>query len=556
MGREKRKESYGRRRALTATLSFTRFPLSVSTIAAIAAMALPASAPAASPTETSAACPSATEPGNFARQSQLRKWNKAMHEFGPRPTGSRNHHRFVDWLERRLDAVPEVTTSSRTRRFKRQTERSASLRVDIGGRQRELAVASPLPYSKRTGTHGVSAPLVYLPNDTEISSANAAGSIVVRDYPAGELPNAAFDFVSWFSYDPAGTFDPNGTYKRDWLSSQPETDMIDASNAGAAGVLFVHELPRKQIRGYYRPYHGIHYPVSGLHLGIDEGDRIKQAIASGNAGSARVTLRARVKQRASTRMLFGRLPGPGERRVVVQTHSDGVNALWDNGHVPMLAIARYFSNLPRECRPGPMEFVFGPAHLYLRQTESAASTDSYAEQLDGAYDRGEVALVLSLEHLGGREWEAVQRGGGRPGLRLRKTGLSEVTSTFVTESDFLVDTLADIIRRRDVERSLLLKGTTLPDDSHVPPWCSFGGEGTAYMQHLLPTVAFVASPWPLFSSSYGMELIDVNVLREQSLMFNDFLLRLRGASQDAIAGTYTQYRAERAAGKPTCSEVG
>jgi hypothetical protein len=32
----------------------------------------------------------------------------------------------------------------------------------------------------------------------------------------------------------------------------------------------------------------------------------------------------------------------------------------------------------------------------------------------------------------------------------------------------------------------------------------------------------------------------------------DFLLRMRGASQDAITGEHTRYRAERAAGNPTC----
>jgi hypothetical protein len=36
-------------------------------------------------------------------------------------------------------------------------------------------------------------------------------------------------------------------------------------------------------------------------------------------------------------------------------------------------------------------------------------------------------------------------------------------------------------------------------------------------------------------------------------MFSDFLLRLRGVPQDAIAGAYTKYRQERAQGKPTCA---
>ena len=148
VGREQQNESYGRYRAIDPgpARSLPGWRLAVAAVAAFVVLALPASAPAATP-ETPGACPSATDPGDFAPQAQLRKWNEAMHEFGPRPTGSRNHHRFVDWLERRLDAVPGVTTNSRTRRFKRQTERSASLRVEIGGRQRELPVASPLPYS-------------------------------------------------------------------------------------------------------------------------------------------------------------------------------------------------------------------------------------------------------------------------------------------------------------------------------------------------------------------------------------------------------------------------
>jgi len=45
-------------------------------------------------------------------------------------------------------------------------------------------------------------------------------------------------------------------------------------------------------------------------------------------------------------------------------------------------------------------------------------------------------------------------------------------------------------------------------------------------------------------------------LRRQSLMFNDFLLRLRGASQEAVAGKYAEYRAQREAGKPTCYDAG
>jgi hypothetical protein len=510
--------------------------------------ALASAGPGAAAGGTAGSCPTTTNARDFASIGQLRKWIKVV-DGDLRDTGGRNHTRFVNWLERRLDSVPGVRVSSVPFRFDRQEERSFSLRVRLGGRERELAAAGAVPYSKPTGRRGVSAPLVYLPTETEISAANTAGRIVVRDLVAGSLPNAAFNFVTWSIFDPGGTFRPEGIYKRDWLSPQATNDMKAADAAGAAGLLFVHEFPRGQIRGHYRPYDGTHWKVPALHLGVDEGERIKRAISAGTAAGARIAVRAELEPRAGVRMLIGRLAGRGKRRVVVTTHTDGTNALEENGHSPILAIARYFAKLPRRCRPGPMEFAFTTAHFYQR----LGVLDRYAERLDRAYDRGEVALALVLEHLGAREWEAVPRGGGLPGLTLRRTALSEPSTTFVTESPFLVDTLSKLTVERDVRRSLFLKGTSLPDNSHVPPYCSFGGEGNGYLRHLIPTVAFITSPWPLFAPGYSMsELMDFDLLRRQSLMFSDFLLRLRGASQEAIAGEYTRYRAERAAGKPTC----
>jgi hypothetical protein len=517
-------------------------------IAIAACVLLPATA-------AGAPCPRIADPGAIAGGGALERWNRALDGFGVRDTGSRNHVRYVDWLERRFDAIPGVRVGSLRYRFNRWLPRSASLRVTLAGRQRRLQPAGPVPYSRPAPAGGPAAQLVYLPSETDITAANAAGKLVVRDLIGGQLQNSLFEVVSWSIFDPGKTLDPDGIYKRDWLNAQPAEDMAAAGAAGAAGVLFVHEFPRAQIRGHYRPYEGIHWKVPALHLGVDEGEEVKRAIAAGSAGTGRIALAAQTTHGASTRTLIARLDGPGRRRIVVETHSDGVNALWDNGSVPMLAIARYFAELPRRCRPGPMEFVLTTAHLYQRLDgrSHGAGDELYARKLDRAYDRGTVGLVLALEHLGAYEWEAVPRGGGRPGLTLRRLDRSEPSTTFVTESPFLVKTLERAVRRRKVARSLLLKGTSLPDDSHVPPYCSFGGEGTPYMRHLIPTVGFIAAPWTLFSAAYGMEQIDIGLMRRQTLQFTDFLLALRGAPQAKIAGEYARYRRERERGKATCA---
>ncbi len=523
-------------------------------IAALALCSIAGLAAVAPGSASAAACPTTTG-ARFAGLPQLKAWNEKLAKFGARPTGSPNQKRYIDWLDGQLRDVPGVKVTSLRYRFNRWLSKSTSLHATLSGRNTNLAVAGPVPYSRVTGRHGVTAPLIHLPADTPITAANSAGKIVVRDLVAPSITYSLFDLVSWFKYDPAGSIDPNADYKREWLNNQPSDDMKAADAAGAAGVIFVHELPRREIQGQYRPYDGIHWLTPGVHLGIDQGTSLEQAIDGGTAGLGHIVVRAQQTKNARTRSIIGHLPGPGKRRIVVETHSDGMNAVWDNGNVPILAIAHYFAKLPKRCRPGPMEFLFTTAHLYQRldPPEHGAGDAQYAKILDRDYDRGTVGLVLTLEHLGARDYEAVPRGNGLPGLTLVRTNTTELSTTFVSESDFLVNALEQLIQARDVRRSLLMKGTALADNSHVPPYCSFGGEATPYEQHLIPSVGFITSPWILFDPGYGLKSIDFRLLRQQTLIFSDFLLRLRGASQDAIAGAYTQYRQERAQGKPTCA---
>jgi hypothetical protein len=517
----------------------------------LAALVLAIAAPGSA---SAAACATATG-AKFAGLPQMRAWNAKLAGFGARPTGSPNHKRYINWLDAQLGRVPGVKVTSIRYRFNRWLSKSTALHATLGGRNTNLPAVGPVPYGRVTGRHGVTAPLVHLPSGTAITAANSAGRIVVRDLVTSSITYGTFGFVSWFSYDPNHSIDPSAQYKREFLNNQPSDDMQAADAAGAAGVIFVHELPRGQIKGQYRPYDGIHWRTPGVQLGIDQGTRLEQAIDGGTAGPGHIAVRAQQRKNAVTRSIIGHLPGPGKRRIVVETHSDGMNAVWDNGNVPILAIAHYFAKLPKPCRPGPMEFLFTTAHLYQRldPSQHGAGDAAYARVLDRDYDRGTVGMVLTLEHLGARDYEAVPRPNGLPGLMLVRTGTTELSTTFVSESDFLVSTLSQLIQARDVRRSMLLKGTALPDDSHVPPYCSFGGEATPYEQHLIPSVGFITSPWILFDPGYGLKAIDFPLLRRQTLLFSDFLLRLRGVPQDAIAGAYTQYRQERAQGKPTCA---
>ena len=102
----------------------------------------------------------------------------------------------------------------------------------------------------------------------------------------------------------------------------------------------------------------------------------------------------------------------------------------------ILALARALAHLPQACRPRTIEFAFPTAHFYQR----VASPDLrhggagvLARGLDRGYDRGRVAAVVVLEHLGAPEERAVPRP-GHPGRVLRPTGRPELTQVFATPS--------------------------------------------------------------------------------------------------------------------------
>src|SRR4051794_6938700 len=252
-----------------------------------------------------------------------------MAGFGRRPTGSANQNRFIAWLERRLRGIDGVEVGDIPYAVDRWAERGASLRA--GGAR--VPISGAVPYAKAATASG---PLLYVPAGTALSAQDVKGKVIVRDAVPGSVPYAAFRAVEWFEWDPDGTLaaDAGGTYERDFAGyNQRVTDLEDAAKAGAAGLVFVHGFPRAQVRGQYAPYEGLHWKVPAVYVGVDEGERLKQG------GVAQLAVAAH-DERAPIRTLVATLPGISDERMVVESHTDGMNAIWDNGTIAILALAR------------------------------------------------------------------------------------------------------------------------------------------------------------------------------------------------------------------------
>ena len=491
----------------------------------------------------------------FASADQLWADNTFLADLGVRPTASPSHQKFLDWISQRLDGIPHL--QRRTMNFQinnRWLEKSALLDAGpIAGTLKVIRVSGAVPYAHVTPAEGVTGPMVYVPTGVTISSVDVKGKIVLRDAALASVPNAVFSALQWWTYDPDLTLTKSigDNYERDFLAYQQRiTDIDDAGMGGAAGLVLMHDFPYAQVRGHYAPYEGLNWPVPAVYVGADEAAQLKTLAA---AGVARIHLDAD-ETPAATQTLIATLPGSSPERLVVESHTDGTNAHEDNGPVVMVSMLKYFASLPQSCLPKTLEFVFATAHFhqYIYPLVRNGGAEQYARELDHDYDDGSVAMTLVLEHLGTRGYAAVPRRDGGPGRVL--TGLPETKSIFMNDSPVLVAEMAQIIALHDDRGFIALRGADLPG-AHIPLHFSFGGEGTPYNLHLIPTVAYITAPWALYNPAFGMESIDKDQLYHQTLEFADAVLTLSGISRYLLAGPILAERQARdaacAAGQPS-----
>src|SRR3954470_2420998 len=528
----------------------------VASLAALLALAAPAHPAAAQGLPIpGSSCPVAPDAIKLPDAAALRQMN-SITAHGARPTGSLAQERYITWIRDQLKGVDGIELSDLDYTISRFTPSSTKLKLRTGKRVTHIAVAGPVPYAKPTGKRGVADAVVAVPHDQPIPAANSAGKIVLRHAPAGSVPN--YDFllpvVSWSTYDPENTIDPTKNFYGDFINYNARVaDLRDAGKAGAKAILFYKGLPNRQLKGHYEPYEGTRWPVPAAFIGSDQGKRILDAIGRKAGINARLTLRARFK-RIHTPTVIATIKGQSPERIVIDSHTDGTNAVEDNGPVAMVPMARYLAGLPAECRPRTLQFVFVTGHFYQRLVDKDTrhgGSGQIAAMLDRDYDKGTVSSVVVLEHLGALSYDAVPRSDGGPGDVLKKNGLREVQFLAITNSQPLVRTAEDVVRKYDMQRTILLQGADAPGAT-VPSHCSFGGEGTPYNIHVLPTVAAIAAPQSLYDPPFGLDSIDFDVMHSEMLGYTELLNRMGTMSQQDIAGAVTLDRQRRAAGGEAC----
>ena len=104
-----------------------------------------------------------------------------------------------------------------------------------------------------------------------------------------------------------------------------------------------------------------------------------------------------------------------------------------------------------------------------------------------------------------------------------------------------------------MDRTFVLPGSDPPVPERVPPQRSFGGIGTHFHSHLVPTMAMISGRWTLWAPAFGSQAVDHERMRRQVPAAGDAITALAPVRREEIADPHLDQRRARSAGAPICS---
>ena len=490
------------------------------------------------------------------------QWEEQLVGFGTRYTGSSGHSDYVDWLAGQLSAVPGFRMRTDRLTFSRWLAGDFTLTVSVPpsvGRSGPVPLAYYYPYSGQTPPGGVTGRLVDLglyplaSGYTEAFWEPARGGIaLVRAAPpefsldvaqtatGGYVPGqisamAAIDYAAYAAAlaNPIfqGIFEP--------------VPLLDAKNAGVLGVVVAWTgLPDDEVINQYNPFTTSYPAASGLPspgdpgcpavwVGDSTGTELAGLAASGQA-SATLVLTADITVGAATETVWGWLEGSGNtgENIIINTHTDGPNAIEENGGLGLLALARHLAALPSRNRD--MYFALVTGHFQLPQFSRTILNLAHPEVGQGAVSTWMLehphiyqaaVLGVTAEHLGATLWTDDPETG-----QYVPAGGSDWGATYTMQRDILSLVNAEKDAYLSAVRAVNASGWPDYPVATVRPGLlpAYFGEGSSLYAAGLGTVSLCPSPTYLLQAGDAQQpqLLDLDKL-DQRLMYGQILALAR-----------------------------
>ena len=451
--------------------------------------------------------------------SQKDVWDQQvwMARLGPKYTGNKAHSTFVEFLATAFKAAGcEVARDRYT--LPRWDARRWSITVTHGsGQSFGAPVTSYFPYSGQTSAAGVTGGLVYAGRNPMFTLTGLQGKVVLIDFATNTREWARV-------YQPWGINPPGETFPASLRPARGAVnDLTPFQKAGAVGVILGWtDISDANAADQYTPFSRPPQGIPGLYVGWETAARLR-ALAGGDA-TATMILEADVFPDTPTDTLIATLPGASSDEVViVNTHTDGPNATEENGALGILALATYFSKIPRSERKRTLVFPLTTGHFAGPWVPSIRGViEKHPDLIKRA------VAAITVEHLGCREWmDSTLRADAADGaretlLRYAATGKNE-WSVAITPDKAMGRALVDALQgSRD------RAGVVNPVNGG---WL---GEGSSLSRAGIPTIGYIPQPNYLLAGSADgcIEKLSPELLHSQIQVF----AKLLHAIEDVTAG--------------------
>jgi hypothetical protein len=416
-----------------------------------------------------------------------------MNSFGSRTTGSNGHKHFVSWLEQQLNDMG-LTIHRNEYRFDRWEEKRSAIFIN----NIEVPVSSSFPYSGETDKNGLTGELVY----TSIGKYDGLnGKIAVveidntKKLPIGLLMNERRAFPVQNHVVPG-----DGDLVLDSVLQDPK--LIKAKENGVKAVILIWKgVSDAKAMNQYLPFTTDYVGIPAVWVNASNGKEVIGAAQKHEQGT--VILEAVKEKNASTESFYVTVEGKNKNEsILINSHTDGVNVVEENGALGMLSIIRY---LQHEQPQRTMVFAFVTGHFRLpdfKGTSQATSTwmQAHPELWDGNGGNKKAVAGLTVEHLGSMEWKD------------NADGLYKATGEIQTEYTYANNETMEAIWMKTIEdrkktRTVLLRGHNKFEFGESQPLFEAG----------IPLIGLIQMPDYLTVNSKNREMdkFNVHLMRDQ-----------------------------------------
>ena len=460
-------------------------------------------------------------------RENMQKGMNDMNAMGPRLTGSRGHHEFVEYLKKEVEAIG-YTPVSDFKTFERWEEKATKLTLHTKKGDVDIPVASAFPYSGETGPEGFSGKL------GKITKLRPFRKIVVMRMPDFSRVPAAVAFSERRAL-------PKDLHLTKFYKGPVAVAFVKATVGiflakftGAKAAVFIwQKMSPEMVQGQYLNFILGHLGIPTLWVNGEAGKPLLKARTKKTP--ATLTLDAEIEKDASAESFYVLVPGKNHKEnVIINTHTDGVNAVEENGPIAMLEMLRYYKTHQPE---RDLIFAFVAGHFRLPAFEHRNSLapvqqatsgwlNDHRDLWDGKRGHKYTVAALALEHFGCAEWKDVK-------------GVYQKTNDVDIEVTYTGNQVMDDILYRALEE----ERTRVRTVSLRPHNFMHFGEGQSTFNVGIPDISLCVAPdyLTVVSESQEMEKFDLDLMEEQVRAFirMEQLINEKSAKELGRAQGYT-----------------